>query len=113
MTGEQAVAKLPPSIRIGPFDFRIEKWEPCAAERAHRYGECLTTEQVIRIRSDMSSPEKAADTLLHEVSHAIWWVHGIEDSDLEERTVNLSSTGWVSAYRSNPWLLGWLAECLT
>lgn len=113
MTGVEAVAKLPVSIRVGPFDFEIEKWNPVAAEESRRYGECSTRGQVIRIRSDMTNAVKAADTFVHELSHAIWWVYGIEDSDSEERTVNLSSTGWVSTYRSNPWLLGWLAGCLT
>jgi hypothetical protein len=111
-SGDEAVEALPTMIRVNAFDFKIEKWKPAVAERAHRYAECSTVDQIIRIRTDLSSPEKAADTLLHELSHAIWWAHGVDDADAEERTVNLTCTAWTAIYRNNPWLLEWLARCL-
>jgi hypothetical protein len=112
-SGCEAIEDLPSGVRVNAFDFKIEKWEPAAAERARRYGECSIVDQIIRIRTDFSSPEKAADTLLHELSHAIWWAHGIDDADAEERTVNLTTTGWTALYRNNPWLLTWLSRCLS
>lgn len=112
-SGGEAVDALPTLVRIHLYDFKIEKWHPAVAERAHRYGECATTDQIIRIRTDLSSPEKAADIFMHEISHAVWWAYGVEDSDAEERTINLASSGLVAVYRDNLWLLEWLARCLT
>lgn len=104
------VQSLPRSIRIGPFDYQIEKWAPLASLAVHRWGECSSTELVLRIQVDMPSPQKAIDTFLHEVSHAIFHVFGVEDGDKEERIVGLTATAWVQVYRDNPWLLKWLAK---
>ena len=106
------VKKLPPSIRVGAYDFELEKWHALTAAAVRRWGECSCTEMIIRIQQDMPTRIKAADTLIHEISHAIWWAFGVEDEDKEERTVNLSASGWTCVYRDNPWLLDWLKEAV-
>ncbi len=105
--------KLPVNIRVGAWDFSIEKWHANRAAGARRWGECSCTEMRISIQQDMPNRAQAMHTFLHEVSHAVWWAFGVEDEDKEERTVNLSSCGWVCVYRDNPWLLDWLKECVT
>lgn len=112
-SGKDAVDALPSVVRVGAFDFDIEKWKRSKAEGAGRYGECALQELVIRVQEDFAHPTKAADTFIHELMHAIHWVYGMEDGDKEERLVNMMSTAMVTAYRDNPWMLGWLADCVT
>lgn len=106
------IAKLPASIRIGPIDFRIEKWSSHAADSRRAWGECSLSEFVIRIQENIPRPEKTADTLLHEIGHAIWAVWKLEDADKEERVVSTMATAWTQVYRDNPWLLDWIKEAI-
>lgn len=104
---------LPPTIKIGGYDFRIILWTDDEAAGAHRYGECSSVEQVIRLRRNFATPFKAADTFLHELLHAIYWAWGVDDADKEERIVNLLGTALLAVHRDNPWLGLWLTETLT
>lgn len=112
LTGEQAVERLPHSIRVGPFDYVIEKMTSNQSGAMRRWGEFSSLEAKIRVSTNFPTAVKAADTLLHEVGHAIWFAWGIEKGDDEERVVGNAATGWVTVYRDNPWLLDWLKECL-
>ena len=112
MTGAEAVAKLADSVRVGCYDFRIEKWDSHAANASRRYGEFSSIEQVIRIDRNLISRIKAVDTFLHEVSHAIYWTYGIDDSDKEERVCGTLGIAWTQVYRDNRWLPFWIAEVL-
>jgi hypothetical protein len=104
--------RLPAVIHVGGFDFRILLWDQFESNAARRYGECSTLEQTIRLARGFCSPEKAVDTFLHELLHAICWAFGREDEDKEERTVNLLATGLMSVHRSNPWLAEWIRVTL-
>lgn len=104
--------KLPTSIRISAYDFTIEKWNTNQVLANRRWGECSTAEMTMRFQQDMPTRVKALDTVLHEISHAVWWAFGVEDEDKEERTVNLNASGWTCVYRDNPWLLDWIKECV-
>ena len=104
------VAALPANVRVGPFDFRLEPWDTAAA-RAHAcYGECSHTELRISFDAAMTDPVVLLDTIMHELTHAIFFVYDIKDEDAEERTVRLMATGWVQIYRDNPALLKWTAN---
>ena len=107
------IQKLPASIRVGAYDFAIEQWHATRVLNKQRWGECAVAEMYIGIQQDMPTRIKAADTLLHEISHAVWWAFGAQDDDKEERVVLLTATGWLCVYRDNPWLLDWLKECIT
>ena len=110
MTGEEAIDALPSSIRVGPFDFKIERWTAIECADNRRWGECSCLMQTIRIQRSMPSATKAVDTFLHEVLHAIYFAWGIEDEDKEERTVAAIATAWTQIFRDNPWLIRWIGE---
>ncbi len=110
--GRKAIDTLPEHIRIAGFDFKLERWTHQQAAGAARYGEFSSIEQTIRIQRDMPSPFKAADTLLHEISHAIFWVYGMNEGDKEERMVSILGTAWMTLHRDNPWLAKWLNRVL-
>lgn len=102
------IARLPDRIRVGAYEFYIERFSHAAAAAARRYGECSGVEQRISIQEWMPSRYKAVDTVMHEISHALFWAYGVLDADDEERTVGLTASGWMALYRDNPWLLDWL-----
>lgn len=112
LTCKEAFAKLPPSILVGPFDFKIEIATHLVSSGRGEWGSCSLFTFVISVQEDFPSVVKAVDTFLHEVGHAIWFAMRLDDGDKQERIIASLATGWVGVYRANPWLLGWLAECL-
>lgn len=104
--------RLPKTIKVAGYSFSIELWSADTSHDMRRYGECSTQMQAIRLRRDFVTPEKAVDTFLHELMHAIYWAFGVRDEDDEERTVNLLGTGLMTVHRDNPWLAGWIEQTL-
>jgi len=111
-SGQKCVEALSDRIRVHGFDFTIEKWDAHAAVGAGRWGEFSPGEQLIRVRLDMPTPHKAVDTVLHEISHAIYWAYGVDDADEEERIVETFGSAWMQIYRDNIWLLKWIQSSL-
>ncbi len=99
---------LPATVRIGPYDFRIERWSHHQASGNSRYGEFSSIEQTIRFQFDMPSRYKAVDTLFHEICHAFYWACGASDDDKEERLVGMLATAITALHRDNPWLTSWI-----
>lgn len=113
MTGPEAINALPCTIRIAGFDFSLVKWNNLEANGANRYGECSPIEQTIRVRMDFATPQKAVDTVLHEIFHALYWSYTIKPKeDDEERCVEMLGTAWMTLFRDNPWLTGWISDAL-
>ena len=104
------IIDLPEKVRIGAFDFQIQRWNSYQAAAAQRWGECSTTEFVIRIQVDMPTRHKAVDTVLHEIMHAIYVIFGVEDDDKEERIVSMFAKALAGVYRDNPWIIEWLKK---
>lgn len=98
------MSKLPNSVRVGAFDFRIEDWSPTAAHAERKFGDFCSLQCLIRVDSSVN-PMKVLDTLIHEINHAIYWAYCLEAQDNEERTVGTMSTAWVQVYRDNPDLI--------
>jgi hypothetical protein len=111
-TGRQAIEALPGKLRVGPFDFRIEKLTALRAMGKDCFGEFSSCEGYVALQLDMPSTIKAADTLLHEAGHAIYSTYALAEDDKEERTVAAFATAWAQVFRDNPWLLAWLARSL-
>jgi hypothetical protein len=111
-TGRQAIEALPRSLKIGPFDFAVEKLSAQRALGKDCFGEFSSCEGQIALQLDMPSCVKAAETLLHEAGRAIYATYALAEEDKEERIVAVFATGWAQVLRDNPWLLGWLARSL-
>jgi hypothetical protein len=105
-----AVRPLPPIVRIGPFDLRVVELD--AGTGTDDYGQFSSDQLEIRLRRDFVSPAMAADTFIHEVLHAVWWVMNARAKDGEERIVTLLSTGLAQFFRDNPAVLAWLRKSL-
>lgn len=100
--------QLPTSVRIGPFDFAVEDWDPRFASSAARFGECDKQQNIIRVRTDMP-PQRIAEVLLHEINHAIWEVGACDELADEERVISAISMVWCQVWRDNPSLIA----CIT
>jgi hypothetical protein len=103
---------LPPYVRVGPYEFRLERWKLIEAAAASRWGECSSASLTIRVQEEFPHPIKAVDTVLHEIMHAVFWTYGIQDSDDHERTVGALGTALTALHRDNPWLAGWITAAL-
>jgi cob(I)alamin adenosyltransferase len=102
---------FPTTLRIGYRDFAVEEWDTKQANAAGRYGECDKANAILRI--DVTyGPEKAANTLLHEILHACYDISGLTDEDNEERTVTQLSSVMAQVIRDNPHLLAYLGHAL-
>lgn len=112
MTGKEAVAALPDSVMVGPFQYAIKPVSVHVSMEDNRFGCFYSASFIIEIQEDIPSVAKAVDTLLHEILHAIWWVYGLEDVDKEERSVGTMATALTALHRDNPWLSGWIAKAL-
>jgi len=103
--------KLPITVKVAAFDIKVVEWPVHSAHSSGRFAEFSCQEQLIRIDTSVSK-FKVADSLLHEINHAIYWAYGIEDSDKEERIVGTFATAWIQIYRDSPGLLPLIQEIL-
>lgn len=70
------------------------------------YGECIDTQQIIRVRTDLHK-ETQADVLLHELVHAVDFA---VNTKLTERQVHAIATGLLGVFFDNPEILEWIQE---
>ena len=112
ITGRDAIDKLPDHITVGPFDIEIVRMDANRSHAEESFGQFRASEQQILIQHDMPTAIKAVDTFIHEVNHAIYWTHNMDDKDEEERIVGTMATAWVQIYRANPWLAKWIDESI-
>ena len=93
--------ELPKKIKIAHMDIEVEAWPHRSANARSAYGEFSGEEGMIRIDTTQH-PYKVAETFLHELHHAIFWVYKMQDDDEEERTVATFATGMAQVFRDNP-----------
>jgi Zn-dependent peptidase ImmA (M78 family) len=98
------VLSLPDSIRVGPYDMRIVKVEKIN-DKDEYFGMFEGAKETISIILEQPSKHRAADTMMHELLHAIWYT--VTPSGEEEQTVGSVSTALVQVFRDNPALLTW------
>jgi hypothetical protein len=96
----KAVSKYPKKIKIGPYNYVVELF-PDATTTDH--GACVYNHQTIFLSTNQHA-ERAGDTLLHEVLHAIWDVSGFDVMpDLHEESIVRGMATMLSAVlRDNP-----------
>lgn len=92
---------LPDEIIIGPYTYRVrelteEEYE-CDDE-----GGISHVNLVIRLHLRNRNPQFVLDTLLHEVSHGVNHVAGVDDDTKEEDQVTRTTPVWMQVYRDNP-----------
>lgn len=107
---------LPSSIRVGPYPFAIKTAsleQMTDASGESHWGECDTATYLITIMDEYPSPARAVDTVLHEISHAIYHVFCLDDDEKEERVVTAMGRGLTLVFLDNPALVAWISRTLS
>lgn len=95
---------LPKSIRVGPYDIRIEPVDDLDGD----WGIYDPSKLLIQLERGCPDRFRLVDTVIHEINHAIWTTYGLQDSNCEEQVTTALATGWTQVYRDNPALLDWI-----
>lgn len=101
-------SRYPRKIKLGPYTYVVELF-PDATTSDH--GACVYNHQTIFLSANQHA-ERAGDTLLHEVLHAIWDVAAFDSMpDLHEETIVRAMATWLSAVlKDNPKLVEFITK---
>lgn len=103
---------LPRRIHVGPTTFRVVI---CRADDSAYLedadGCCVFDEFRIYLR-DTLPLQRAVNTVIHEVTHAINWVYGVTDDSTEEQFTTQHTNGLLEVWIRNPRLLNWKVKQL-
>lgn len=102
------IDQLPRTIRVGPFDIRIEPVDDLGGS----WGTYEGAKLLLQVERGVQCRFRALDTVIHEINHAIWTTYGLGENEPEERAATVLATGWTQVYRDNPLLLAWIAARL-
>lgn len=97
---------LPDSILVGPHRYQIQLVPGGALGDAGQVGHCTPSRLSIAVCSDQK-PTQLADTILHELTHAILTTGGLEP-EVEERVALLMGPGLLQILRDNPTLVAYI-----
>ncbi len=104
--------KLPKKIKIGYADYKVINMKSDYADHDSKEGHCQNSHHIITIRVDDRPESEVANTLLHEVLHAIWFMWGNGHAQEEETCVNTLSNGLMTCFRDNPELIEYFSEAV-
>ena len=86
--------------------FWYNKCLPDDPEQEH-WGQCNKDKRYIEIRVH-DHLDFTADTLIHEILHAVWYEYQMGDEASEEEAVSKLGSGFVKVIKANPDLLAFL-----
>lgn len=104
-------------IKVINVDFAYSRPSKELCDASSAWGFLQNDPDVIAVQAGLSN-SREADTLIHEIFHAILSVIGtgcvvsLNPTQMEEHYVSLLATGFSSVLRDNPKLLPYLAERL-
>lgn len=95
---------FPKNLKVGAYDWVIDMVDDLRdKENGEKlYGQCDPTCLTIRLNAMIDSEQIKAETLWHEILHAIWSHFHMEEKVDEEQAVACLSTGIVMVMRDNP-----------
>ena len=96
---------LPQRIRITRRDYRLRLVDDHFD--AGKRGLCDTNARTITLNGSADDEPLAADTVLHEILHALCWHYHLDLGDAEERVVTCLATGLAQVMSDNPELADW------
>lgn len=100
---------MPQAVRVGGYWFVVELMSQHDAEGNREFGHCNLIGQRIRLQPGMT-PQKLANTFLHEVLHAIHWVHGLDNQSSEEDFTGLTANGLCAFWQDNGGYWDWFSR---
>jgi len=98
-------------VRLVSTEYDIRPMTDEEKEIGEGHGLCLKNDCLI-LYSPKAPQPMAADMVLHEICHGLWYVMSLEEKDAEENVVSRLSTGLVSLFKDNPKFTAWfLRQC--
>lgn len=101
--------KRPSAIRVMGRTYAVV-WENDSHLGTDNLGRTYNSQCAITVKNDQH-PIEEADTLLHEILHAIWYCMSIAEGGAdEEAVVRRMSSGLIQVFMDNPQLLNYFAD---
>jgi hypothetical protein len=99
---------MPSSVQVGPFDYAVTV-DDALPKHDTCYGHIDLRKQIIYLAPDQGS-DQMADTLAHEVLHAVFRMMGRTDTNADEAVIGPLSPLLVDVLRRNPALVAFLVN---
>ena len=100
--------KIPEKIKVGYREYKLEKWKQTIANAGDAHGQFFAKEGVIGYTAEETGVSHA-NTLLHELLHAIIYQWHIDlDEKTEEIVVNGLTNGLTTIFVDNSELMDYL-----
>ena len=101
---------IPEKIKVGYRSYKLEEWKQTVASANEAQGQFFAKEGVIGYTADEKGVSHA-NTLIHEILHAIVYQWNMElDEKTEEHVVNGITNGLTTVLVDNPKLIDYLKE---
>lgn len=97
------------TIRVGYRQYELKQWSDAELVTTDSYGQCDKQRAIIYYCTHLDNM-LVADTLIHEICHAIWHEYNLQDTDAEERIVHSMGNGWTQVMHDNPELIKYLTK---
>jgi len=97
------------TLRIGYRYYQLKEWAEPELVTTDSYGQCDKQRGIIYYCTHLE-PALVAETLVHEINHAIWHEYNLQDDDREERIVHGFGTGWTQVWIDNPDLIKYITK---
>ena len=98
----------PDKIKIGYRDYKLEEWKQTVASANEAHGQFFSKEGIIGYTEEEKGVSHA-NTILHEILHAVFYQWNIELGDKEEeQLVNGLTNGLTTVFVDNSELLDYL-----
>ena len=102
--------ETPSKIKIGYRDYKLEEWKQTVASASEAQGQFFAKEGIIGYTADEKGVSHA-NTLIHEIMHAIIYQWNMElEEKVEELVVNGLANGLTTVLVDNPKLLDYLKD---
>lgn len=107
-------AVFPRQVHVGYRDYAIIRWDSHESKSEGCLGQTDNLLAMIKVDAFLidRDPVKTANTLLHEILHACWYVGDIEDSDKQEKVVTVIANQLAQLWRDNPAVVTYLDAAL-
>ena len=99
---------IPDKIKVGYREYKLEEWKQTVASANEAHGQFFAKEGIIGYTAEETGVSHA-NTILHELIHAIVYQWNIDlDDKMEEVVVNGLTNGLTTVFVDNPELMDYL-----
>jgi len=104
------VEGLPSSVRVAGHDVAIKVQSEQWRVATDHHGEFSQVDVEILVAPTFPTASRAAEIVIHELIHAVWWGFNARSQDGEEQVVTTLAVGLQQVWRDNPDLIAWIEK---